>query len=201
VRESWIVLFLLFGLSGCLGTRENVHFHYQASKTESRGPLASTAPLRIKVLDFIDARSQTDSLGHNLNQSGIKTGDILSREPVQEIVRAALIKRLEQNGHKIKKRKPDLVLAGAVTEFWAEIRPGKLGVEYSVLMTCVVEVEDARKHLLYSREYRASTRDKKMFGASANTTMNDALSKALDELLRQITADRELYDLVSTRLS
>jgi len=191
-----LLLTLLFTFSGCSSPYKNIPYSYTPAPTQSRNPLSAIAPLKIKVREFVDLRSVTNSLGSSLNSTGLKTGDILAQKPVETTLRARIITELQRSGHKILNTKPEFVISGAVNEFQAEIKPYPLGREYTALITLLIEIEDPSQRIVYSHEYRTLYRDKIPTAHSVQSS-NQVFSQAVDKIVAEVVSDREIYTLFS----
>lgn len=194
--NALFILCLLTG--GCAFTQAELNIGYDPAKAE-RGPLSSVEPLKISIPELKDSRMDTEVIGHKINGMGMETADIVTKEPVSEIMRTALITMFEKNGHLLNGTGGQIVLDGEIKEFWLELQINMMTVEFMGTIALRLKVKDASQKVLYDKEYQGHYNEKKAAGyvKSWEKVMNITLEK----LIYQIATDRELVEVLTAQVS
>ncbi len=196
--KKWNVLFLLcFLTAGCALTKADLNISYDLAKAE-RGPLSSVNPLKISISEITDSRKDKEVIGHKINGLGMETADIVTKKPVPEIMRSALMAMFEKNGHLLKDAGGQVVLDGEIKEFWLELQMNMMTVEFMGTMTMVLNVKDANQSVLYTQEYQGYYDEKKAIGYVKS--WENVMNITLEKLMYQIATDRELVKVLSAQV-
>jgi uncharacterized lipoprotein YajG len=196
--KKWgIPLIVCFLATGCAFTKANLDIGYDPAKAE-RGPLSSVETLKISISELKDSRTDKEVIGHKVNGIGMETADIVTKKPVPEIMRSALMTMFEKNGHLLKEANGQVTLDGEIKEFWLELQMNMMTVEFLGTMTLNLNVKDSNRNVLYAHEYQGHYDEKKAAGyvKSWENVMNITLQK----LMYQIATDQELVKVLSARV-
>jgi hypothetical protein len=109
-RIASVLLSALALASGCGSAGLDVRY---PEARVNRSVLASAPARRVEVGPVDDRRMDTRRIGIKPKNGG----DIVTRRPVVDIVREALVVELGKNGHSVLSEGRDVVLAAAVEEF------------------------------------------------------------------------------------
>lgn len=193
--NTLFVLCLLTG--GCAFTRADLNIGYDPAKAE-RGPLSSVEPLKISISELADSRKDKEVIGHKINSLGMETADIVTKKPVPEIMRSALMMMFEKNGHLLKDAGGQVVLDGEIKEFWLELQMNMMTIEFMGTMTLVLKVKDANQNILYTQEYQGHYDEKKAAGYVKS--WENVMNITLEKLMYQIATDQELVKVLSAQM-
>lgn len=196
MKQLIFFLYLCALTSGCALTKANLDVSYDLDKAE-KGPLSSVQPLRVNINEFADSRVNKEQIGHKINGLGMETADILTEEPVPEIIHSAITALFEKNGHLLKKSNEQLVIDGEIKEFWLELQMNMMSIEFMGTMIVTLNVKDANQNIIYAREYQGHYDEKKAAGyvKSWEKVMNITLEK----LIYQIATDQELVQVLNAQ--
>ena len=158
--------------------------------------LASVAPLRVVVGTVADRRVDTTRIG-------TKTDDdeaIVTRRPVTDIVREALMVELTKNGHTVVSERGDVVLAAQVEEFWVDAVRTSSATLYLGRVAIALVVADGRTGtLLLTRRYVGVKRREGEDDSKA--LRREVLDGALARILHELATDPDLIATLARRPS
>ena len=196
MKNSIIFVLLCFFVAGCAFTKADLNIGYDPAKAE-RGPLSSVQPLKIGISELADSRKDKEVIGHKINGLGMETADIITKKPVPEIMRSALITMFEKNGHLLKDSGERIILDGEIKEFWLELQMNMMTIEFMGTMSLLLNVKDANKNVLYTKEYQGHYDEKKAAGYVKS--WENVMNITLEKLMYQIATDRELVKALSNQ--
>ncbi len=188
--KRFSVFFLLCLMAGgCAFTKANLNVAYDPTKAE-KGPLSSVMPLKVNIPKLTDSRPNQNIIGRKINGIGMETADVVTKQPVPEITRAALVALFEKNGHLVKESGAQVTVDGEIKEFWLKLQMNVMTIEFMGTETLALNVKDANQKTIYSREYQGYYDEKK--AAGLNKTWERVMNIALEKLMYQIATDEEL---------
>ena len=106
------IALVVLALAGCGTKTASLDVRYPETGV-NRALLASASPRRVQVGPVVDRRAETPRLGSKPKGQG----DIVTRRPVAEIVREALVAEVGKNRHTVVSDRPDAVITAAVDAF------------------------------------------------------------------------------------
>jgi uncharacterized lipoprotein YajG len=147
--------------------------------------LASVAPRRVVVGTITDQRVDKARVGNKP-----KNGDaILTRRPVTDIVREALVVELTKNGHAVVPEAGDIVLTADVEEFWLDAVGRNSTTLYVGRVAIAVMVASPTGSPLLARRYVGVKR--REGEADSRTVRRDVMDSALARTLHDLATDPE----------
>ena len=177
----------MFFITGCAFTRANLDVVYNQEKAK-KGPLSSVKPLNVDMLEFIDKRSETDKIGYKRNGFGAKTADIVTKQPVAQIVRDALIAEFEKNGHVTSNSSKDIAITGEVTTFWFDMQINFATVEFMGTVGVNLSVVNRKTNeALLTQPYQGHYNEKSMGGYVG--TWERVMNMAPERMVNQVSTD------------
>ncbi|MDJ0851307.1 MAG: hypothetical protein QNK04_23280 [Myxococcota bacterium] len=183
--------------TGCAFTDRTVSVSYDRSQAR-QSPIRTLDPLVFRVEPLEDGREDTERIGYKRNGFGKTTADILSAEPVTDVVREALVALLEANRHSTSTTGGDVTLSGEVTDFWFTSDINTWDVELMGTVGAHLRFEDSRSgELLHERSYVGHYNAEGMAGSSK--VAGQILELALVRLIRQVRTDPGLLQALRSR--
>ena len=149
--------------------------------------LGSVAPRRMVVAPVTDRRGDKERIG----ASPEDRKPIVTARPVSEIVRDALVREVEKNGHQVVAGPGDLVLAADVEEFWLDAVGRSATTQYVGRVAIAVAVADGHTgDRLWSRRYVGIRRQ--TAEADSKTAWREVMDAALARMIRDVATDPDL---------
>lgn len=182
-RTTFTIMVLLFS-SGCALTTATLNVNYD-SDTARKGPLSSMDAVRFSVASFKDARSDTARIGFKKNLYGMNMADILTKQPVEEVVRNAVISTLKANGHDVGED-GTFAIEGEVTKFWFDTQVNFWTIEFIGSANSTLRIyEKPSGTLVYERAYNGYYDEKSMGGleGSWERVMNASLARMVESIM------------------
>lgn len=177
----------LFFLTGCAFTRADLNVVYNQEKAK-KGPLSSLKPMNVDMGEFVDKRSETVRIGYKRNGFGAKTADIVTKQPVAQIVRDALIAEFEKNGHAVSNSNKDIAITGEVTTFWFDMQINFATVEFMGTVGVNLSVVNSKTNeALLSQPYQGHYNEKSLGGLEG--TWERVMNTALERMVNQVSTD------------
>jgi Uncharacterized lipoprotein len=172
-------------LSGC-GWIRALDVGYPAAAANP-AMLAAIPPRQVVVAAVADRRVDKARIG-----TKPKNGDaILTRRPVTDIVREALIVEMAKNGHAVVPEAGDIVLATDVEEFWLDVVGRNSTTLYVGRVAIAVVVADGRTGTrLLTRRYAGVKR--REGEADSRAVEREVMDSALARTLHDLATDPEL---------
>jgi hypothetical protein len=149
---------------------------------QARPPAGAPAdPRRVVIRPAADGRADRSRIGSALDRSH----DLVTRRPVADIVRDALVVEVTMAGHLIVTDRPDVVLAAEVEEFWLDVVRGYKNSQYVGRIVVTLAVVDGRSgERIAARRYvgikRLETADDPQ--NAGRVVMDTALSRVMHDL-------------------
>jgi hypothetical protein len=178
-------------VSGCaVGIKPNLDVAYTAD-TAQKGPLAEIPELSFDITEFRDERPIQEKIGIYRNAfDKIITSKVTTTKPVVQIVQEAIAEEFVRNGHLRNPDEKNIVITGAVTDCWIENLVYEEYAEITCTIQADIEIVSAQTNeVLLTRSYRGSYISR---GVNSELTM----SKALIRMVRQMSADPELLEVL-----
>lgn len=177
-------LLALLGLAGCAGRTLDVGYPEPAVR---KALLANVAPRRVVVAPVNDRRGDTDRIGAAPEDRKA----IVTARPVAEIVREALVREVEKNGHQVVPGPGDVVLAADVEEFWLDTVGRSEKTQYVGRVAIAVAVADGQTgDRLWSRRYVGIRRQ--TAEADSKKAWREVMDTALARAIRDVATDPDL---------
>jgi uncharacterized lipoprotein YajG len=185
MRGRFLPLALTLALtSGCAFTRAELDVHLDG-KDARRGPLSSVQPpLQFELAEFTDSRSDPARIGFKQNMYGQNTADIVTLQPVTQVVRDAVRMTLEKNGHAAGTNSP-VRIEGDVQQFWFNLQINFWTIEFMGTTACKLKVSDAASGgLIYEANYTGHYNEKSAGGyeGSWQRVMNLSLARLVESI-------------------
>jgi len=156
------------------------------------GPLKELVEISFQKAQLADKRANKTRIGVKKNGFGGEIGDIVTENPVDEIILNAISTALVKNGH-IVSSSGRIKIEGTITNFWLEMDMNAFTVEFIGDVQCelsFIDTETGKK--IYSSEYSGHYAEKKMAGAKK--TWQTVMSKAVNNLIEDLVFDEDLKD-------
>ena len=183
-RSSILLSVLLPIISGC-GTA-GLDVHYPEARV-NRAVLASAPPRRVEVGPVADRRMDTTRIGVKLKNAG----DIVTRRPVADLVREALVLELSKNGHSVVSNGRDVILAATVEDFRLDEVSGYASTRYVGRVVIALNIVDGRSgENLLTRQYVGITR--RQVDKASEDAMRETMDAALARTMHDLATDPEL---------
>jgi hypothetical protein len=149
--------------------------------------LANVAPRRMVVAPVTDRRGDKDRIG----ASPEDRKPIVTARPVSEIVRDALVREVEKNGHQVVAGPGDVVLAADVEEFWLDAVGRSATTQYVGRVAIAVAVADGQTgDRLWSRRFVGIRRQ--TAAADSKTAWREVMDAALARMIHDVATDPDL---------
>jgi hypothetical protein len=156
--------------------------------------LSSIAPRRVAIGPVSDRRLDRARIGFRPGSHEA----IVTRRPVEEIVREALGAELVRNGHSVVGDAGDVVLAAEVEEFWLDAAQRRSLTQYVGRVAIALVVVDPRSGgRLLTRRYVGIKRA--LGDADAEQAWREVMDTALARTLRDVATDPDLVAALSPR--
>jgi hypothetical protein len=179
-----LLLGVLLVAAGCASTA-GLDVRYPEAGV-NRAMLSTTPARRVAIGPVVDRRPQT-----RIGVEAEKKKDIVTRRPVSEIVRDALVLELGANGHTVASDRPDVVLAAAVEEFWLDAAPSSSKVQYVGKVVVALTVTDGPSgQRLLTRRYVGIRRHEAP--TDAENAPREVMDTALARAMHDLATDSEL---------
>jgi hypothetical protein len=189
-------ILMLFALSiailfiSCAYTQSDLNVAYNLDNAK-RGPLSSLKALNIEIAEFMDKRPERDSIGYKRDGFGNKGGKIVTKKPVPQIVREALLAEFKKNRHRIvSSDQADVYLSGRINTFFFDMQTGWTIEFVGMVGIDLVVTNSKTKEVLLTRTYQGSYSEKCLAGLEG--TWERVMSKALERMVRQVSIDHRL---------
>jgi uncharacterized lipoprotein YajG len=180
---------------GCAFTKATLDVKPTAAKVA--GPLGDVTPIAFQNPQLVDSRSDTVRIGWKKNGFGQNTADIVTKQPVEQIVEGAVAKALTDTKHSVGDSGAVQVV-GTIDRFWFEVDVNMWTVKFMGDVQCTVDfVDTATKQSIYKSKYSGSYADTKAGGLEK--TWTEVMNKALDKLIESIVLDEELVAALNKR--
>jgi uncharacterized lipoprotein YajG len=189
-------VFLVFScviLSACAGTA-TLNLKYQPS-TDTKNLLAFVPPLRVKVLNFADKRTEQQEailIGGRQAAFGMPMGDVYSDRPIFDIIREAMEAELTRSGHSIVADNEDIILGGEITTFL-------VGTDVTVLywdvvgeVTITVKVKTSEDDTPVVLGPYGGKEIERTYVNPSVAIMERVLGASLTQVMNQMNSDKEL---------
>lgn len=178
------VLVLVSVAAGCATRTVDVSYPEGEAK---KALLASVAPRRVVVAPVTDRRGDKERIG----ASPENRKPIVTARPVVEIVREALVREVEKNGHQVVPAPGDVVLAADVEEFWLDTVGRSETTQYVGRVAIAVAVTDGKSgDRLWSRRYVGIRRQTAK--ADSKAAWREIMDTALARTIRDVATDPDL---------
>jgi hypothetical protein len=149
--------------------------------------LGNVAARRVVVAPVRDRRGDKDRIG----ASPEDRKPIVTTRPVSEIVRDALVREVEKNGHQVVAGPGDVVLAADVEEFWLDAVGRSATTQYVGRVAIAVAIADGQTgDRLWSRRYVGIRRQ--TAEADSKTAWREVMDTALARTIRDVATDPDL---------
>jgi YajG family uncharacterized lipoprotein len=185
MRPRLLLGIILLVAAGCASTK-GLDIRYPAGGV-NRALLSTTPARRVEIAIVADRRPQT-----RIGVEPEKKKDIVTRRPVVEIVREAIVQELGANGHTVSSDRADVLLAPAVEEFWLDAVPAaSSNVQYvgKVVITLTVTDGPSGQRLL-TRRYVGIKRQQA--STEAETAPREVMDAAFARAMHDLATDPEL---------
>jgi hypothetical protein len=149
--------------------------------------LANVAPRRVVVAPVMDRRGDKARIGATPEDRK----PIVTARPVAEIVREALVREVEKNGHQVVAAPGDVVLTADVEEFWLDAVGRSATTQYVGRVAIAVAIADGQTgDRLWSRRYVGIRRQ--TAEADSKTAWREVMDTALARTMRDVATDPDL---------
>jgi YajG family uncharacterized lipoprotein len=152
-----------------------------------RALLGNVAPRRVVVAPVTDRRGDKNRIG----ASPEDRKPIVTARPVSEIVRDALVREVEKNGHQVVAAPGDVVLTADVEEFWLDAVGRSATTQYVGRVAIAVAIADGQTgDRLWSRRYVGIRRQ--TAEADSKNAWREIMDTALARTMRDVATDPDL---------
>jgi len=149
--------------------------------------LANVAPRRVVVAPVTDRRGDKDRIG----ATPVDRKPIVTARQVADIVRDALIREVEKNGHQVVAGPGDVILAADVEEFWLDAVGRSSATQYVGRVAIALAVADGETgDRVWSRRYVGIRRQ--TAEADSKTAWREVMDTALARTMRDVATDADL---------
>ena len=149
--------------------------------------LANVAPRRVVVAPVTDRRGDRDRIGATPDDRK----PIVTARPVADIVRDALVREVEKNGHQVVAGPGDVILAADVEEFWLDAVGRSSATQYVGRVAIALAVADGETgDRVWSRRYVGIRRQ--TAEADSKTAWREVMDTALARTMRDVATDADL---------
>lgn len=144
---------------------------------------------KFSVVRAIDSRPNK-LIGNKRNGFGVKTADVSSKTPVENVVAAAFAKMLYNNGHSVIYEGADIEVELDVRKFGFDNKVNFWSIETMAEVETHVKLRDSRtSRLLLDKVYRGESHDKSW--TSYLKTWDETITIALENMINQISSSPE----------
>lgn len=180
---------------GCAFTKATLDVKPTAAKVA--GPLGDVTPIAFQKPQLADSRQDTVRIGWKKNGFGQNTADIVTKQPVDQIVEDAVAKALTDTKHSVGDTGAVQVV-GTVDRFWFDLDVNMWTVKFIGDVQCTVDfIDPTTKQSIYKSKYSGNYSDTKAGGLEK--TWTEVMNKALDKLIESIVLDEELVAALNKR--
>lgn len=180
---------------GCAFTKATLDV--KPTATQVAGPLGDVPSITFQKPQLVDSRPDQARIGWKKNGFGQNTADIVTKEPVEQIVETAVAKALTDTRHSVADTGA-IQVVGTVDRFWFDLDVNMWTVKFIGDVQCTVDFIDPHtKQSIYQSKYSGNYADTKAGGLEK--TWTEVMSKALDKLIESIVLDEELVAALSKR--
>jgi uncharacterized lipoprotein YajG len=180
---------------GCAFTKATLDVKPTAAKVA--GPLGEVSPIAFQTPQLKDSRPDTVRIGWKKNGFGQNTADIVTKQPVEDIVESAVAKALTDTKHSVGDTGAVQVV-GTVDRFWFDLDVNMWTVKFIGDVQFTVDfIDPATKQSIYKSKYSGNYSDTKAGGLEK--TWTEVMNKALDKLIESIVLDEELVAALNKR--
>jgi hypothetical protein len=170
--------------AGCASRTLDVGYPETEAK---KALLANVAPRRVVVAPVTDRRGDT----HRIGASPEDGKSIVTARPVADIVRDALVREVEKNGHQVVAGPGDVILAADVEEFWLDAVGRSANTQYVGRIAIAVAIADGQTgDRLWSRRYVGIRRHTAK--ADSKQAWREVMDMALARTIRDVATDPDL---------
>ena len=161
-----------------------------------KGPLEQLETLTFNIPELEDKRIDKDRIGWKKNGYGMNTADIMTSEPVIDIVAKAITAGLTDNGHEQSKN-ARIAISGTLNRFWFETDMNFWTIEFIGDVQCSLNFIDTQTNTtFYSSDYAGNYSEKKAGGL--NKTWQRIMGKAVDKVVEDIIFDEDLIEAIES---
>ncbi len=151
-------------LMGCAFTTANLDIEHTEAEAH-KGPMSRVEPTAFWIEPLEDQRKDKARIGYKRNGFGMETADVISKRPVPDIVRDALINTIRANDHTLSESEPQLLVRGEVTEFWYDLDVNFWTVEFmGSVSTHLKFINPQVDEVIYERAYDGNYNEKSAGG-------------------------------------
>jgi uncharacterized lipoprotein YajG len=180
---------------GCAFTKATLDVKPTAAKVA--GPLGDVSSISFQKPQLVDSRPDTVRIGWKKNGFGQNTADIVTKQPVEQIVEDAVAKALTDTKHGVGDTGAVQVV-GTIDRFWFDLDVNMWTVKFIGDVQCTVDfIDTATKQSIYKSKYSGNYADTKAGGLEK--TWTEVMNKALDKLIESIVLDEELVAALNKR--
>lgn len=191
-----IVATAILVAQGCAFTKATLDV--KPTNAKVAGPLGDVPPVAFQAPQLLDSRTDQVRIGWKKNGFGQNTADIVTLQPVEQIVEGAVAKALTDTKHIVGGDNGAVQVVGTVDRFWFEVDTNMWTVKFIGDVQCTVDfVDPVTKQSIYKNKYSGNYADTKAGGLEK--TWTEVMSKALDKLIEAIVLDEELVAALSKR--
>jgi|GEM_PF-2360428 len=188
-----IFLTLCAFVQGCAFTKATLDVGL-TEDAQMQGPLSSIDPVSIRVGEVTDARIDKERIGWKKNGYGANTADVVTSEPVEDVLKKALNDTLIANGHELGES--GLTIESVLNNFWFEFDMNFWTVEVIGNMEAIFVLMSDTGREIYSNTYSGSYSEKR--GGAGEKTWARVMSKALEALLEDFAFDEDLVEAIDS---
>ncbi|MFC4311252.1 YajG family lipoprotein [Steroidobacter flavus] len=183
-------------LQGCAFTKATLDVK-PSPDVHVAGPLGDVKSIAFNNPQLLDSRADKARIGWKKNGFGQNTADIVSKQPVEDIVETAVAKALTDSRHTVGDNGA-IQVVGTVDRFWFDLDVNMWTVKFVGDVQCTLDFIDAQtKQSIYKSKYSGNYSDEKAAGLEKTWTM--VLNKAVDKLIEMIVLDEELAAALTKR--
>lgn len=170
--------------AGCASRTLDVGY---AETEAKKALLANVAPRRVVVAPVTDRRGDKNRIGASPEDGK----SIVTARPVADIVRDALVREVEKNGHQVVAGPGDVIVAADVEEFWLDAVGRSASTQYVGRIAIAVAIADGQTgDRLLSRRYVGIRRHTGK--ADSQQTWREVMDMALARTIRDVATDPDL---------
>ena len=190
-----LLIFLTIFIQACAFTDATLDVSHDP-EASFVGPLEQIESLTFSDPILEDKRVDRDRIGWKKNGYGMNTADIMTAEPVTDIVSKAITAGLSDNGHK-QSENGRIAISGTLNRFWFETDMNFWTVEFIGDVQCSLNFVDTLTNTtIYSSDYAGNYSEKKAGGL--NKTWQRIMGKAVDKLVEDIIFDEDLLEAIES---
>lgn len=182
-------------LQGCAFTKATLDV--KTTATQVAGPLGDVPSITFQKPQMVDSRQDKERIGWKKNGFGQNTADIVTQQPVEQIVEEAVAKAFTDTRHLVADSGA-IQVVGTIDRFWFDLDVNMWTVKFIGDVQCTVDfVDSTTKQSIYKSQYSGNYADTKAGGLEK--TWTEVMSKALDKLIESIVLDEDLVAALSKR--